>query len=272
MYRMQADGLALVSGELQRANPGDQVLGIAGSVFENSIAIYSGMPVEARALVINSVLNSMTPGLFIAYWGSMFFYFTLTLYQTRKDRSILFYNSMPISDRQTVLSKLLAGLLAVPLVYLVALLLMQLLMLVIFSIVGLATGMDSNIYAVFWQPAAPIANVLSVLLLVPLGALWALPIYGALLLGSAWARSAPFAWVAALPVAVVAIEGIVYESTRTIALLVRHSDPYWLYGGPIEQSLGDRLASVMNLEMACSIAVGILFVWLAIRFNRSEDC
>ena len=274
LYRMNAEGIALITtGQNPIATPvsGDQIIGLADTVFGRSLAVFTEIPLEMREIAVNGRLNTLTPGLFIAYWGSLYFYFILTLYQTRKDRSILFYNSMPVSDCQTVLSKLIAGMLALPLVYLAAMLLMQVLLLMLLSGIGLAAGMGSNIFAAFWQPAAPLANVLSVLLLLPLGALWTLPVYAALLLGSACARSAPFAWVAALPVAVITMEGIVYESTRTLALLLQQSIPYWIYGGPVARRLNDRVLDFMNLDMGLSILIGAAFVWLAIRFNRSED-
>jgi ABC-2 type transport system permease protein len=44
------------------------------------------------------------------------FYLCDCLYSERKDRSILFWKSMPVSDSMTVLSKLLVGLIGVPLV------------------------------------------------------------------------------------------------------------------------------------------------------------
>jgi hypothetical protein len=75
-----------------------------------------------------------------------------------------------------------------------------------------------------------------------------------------------------LPVAVIATEGIAYESTLTLALLLRHSVPYWLYGGPVAERLVDRFSAVMNMEMLVSMLIGAAFVWLAIRFNRSEEC
>jgi ABC-2 type transport system permease protein len=45
-----------------------------------------------------------------------FFYLCDCLYSERKDRSILFWKSMPVSDSMTVLSKLLVGLIGIPLV------------------------------------------------------------------------------------------------------------------------------------------------------------
>jgi hypothetical protein len=276
LYRLQAEGLPLFTfGPREYVPPSmdDQVLGLAGSAFTQSISVLMEMPMAVRAMAINGSLNALAPALWIAYWGSMFFYFVLTLYQTRKDRSILFYNSMPVSDRQIVLSKLSAGMLAVPVVYLAAMLLMQLLLLIVVSGFGLAAGLGSGIFPAFWQPASPVVNVLSMLVLLPLGLLWTLPVYGALLLGSAWARNAPFAWVAALPLAVIVTEYIANDSSRALALILRHSIPFWHFqGGPVAQELGARIMAVMNAEMGVSILLGSAFVWAAIRFNRSEDC
>jgi len=68
-------------------------------------------------------------GIFLVAIGVMFYlvmslytawYLLDCLYTDRKDRSILFWKSLPISDAKTVLSKLLVGMLLIPLVYFVA--------------------------------------------------------------------------------------------------------------------------------------------------------
>ena len=44
----------------------------------------------------------------------VFFYCLGSLYDERKDRSVLFWKSLPVSDRDTVLSKALSALVVAP--------------------------------------------------------------------------------------------------------------------------------------------------------------
>ena len=274
LYRMQQTGTGLIAMNASQAQPaqeGDEITGFAVSAFNRSLSLLSDMPLEFREMIVNTALNGLAPGLFIAYWGSLLFYYMLALYQQRKDRSILFWNSMPVSDAQTVISKILAGLFILPMVYLLALLLMQLLQLVVISAFGLAAGLGANIIEAFWVPAQPITNIFTTLVLTPIAALWCLPVYGALLLGSAWARNAPFAWVAGVPVIVITTEFVTNDSFEILGLLVRHSIPFWLYGGEGVRSISSILNEVMNLELLISALLGGLFVIAAIKLNRSED-
>jgi energy-coupling factor transporter ATP-binding protein EcfA2 len=73
--------------------------------------------------------GTVVGGLILFIFGIVFFamayvyaswYLLDCLYADRKDRSILFWKSLPISDTQTVLAKLFTGLIAIPLVYFIA--------------------------------------------------------------------------------------------------------------------------------------------------------
>src|SRR5450631_4796644 len=69
------------------------------------------------------------------------------LYADRKDRSVLFWKSLPLSDTATVLAKLFTGLIAIPLVYFIAADVSTLLLAFIVS-------MRAHAYfgSVLWQP------------------------------------------------------------------------------------------------------------------------
>ena len=67
------------------------------------------------------------------------------LYADRKDRSVLFWKSLPIPDTDTVLAKLFAGAIAIPLVYFIAADISTLLMAFIISI-------RAHAYAGLWRP------------------------------------------------------------------------------------------------------------------------
>jgi ABC-2 type transport system permease protein len=128
----------------------------------------------------------------------VFFYCLGTLYDERKDRSVLFWKSLPLSDSATVLSKAASALVVAPVIATVAALATMLGFLVIASGVVLVHG--GNPLHLLWGPGSPFAMTGRILACIPVYALWALPTVGWLLLCSAWARSKPFLWAIMIPV------------------------------------------------------------------------
>ena len=135
---------------------------------------------------------------FIVLGFVVFFYCLGALYDDRKDRSVLFWKSLPISDRDTVLSKSISALLVAPILALAASLITMVGFMLILSLVVLLHG--GNPVTLLWGPGNPLSVVAAFLVGLPVYALWALPTVGWLLLCSAWARSKPFLWAIMIPV------------------------------------------------------------------------
>jgi ABC-2 type transport system permease protein len=128
-----------------------------------------------------------------------FFYLLGSLYDDRRDRSLLFWKSLPISDLQTVLSKVVSATVTAPLFALAAALVMMLGVLIVLSILVAMFG--ANPFTVIWTTASPLTVAGKVALLIPINAVWALPSIGWLMLCSAFAKRVPFLWATLLPVA-----------------------------------------------------------------------
>jgi len=125
------------------------------------------------------------------------FYCLGALYDDRRDRSVLFWKSLPVSNTSTVLSKVASAALIAPVIAVVASIICGLLQLVIYAIVLSFHGVH------MWQllPLAhPFQAIGSLLVNIPLYALWAMPAIGWLLLCSSGARNKPFLWAVAVPV------------------------------------------------------------------------
>ena len=143
------------------------------------------------------------------------FYCLDALHGERRDRSILFWKSLPVSDLTTVLSKASIPLVVLPLISFAIIVATQLIMTLSSSTVLTANGLSGGT----WTPLSQGSLVL-LYGLVAL-ALWHAPIYGWLLLVSGWARRATFLW-AVLPLIVIQIfEKIVFD-TSYFAKLVQH--------------------------------------------------
>jgi ABC-2 type transport system permease protein len=153
------------------------------------------------------------------------FYCLDALYGERRDRSILFWKSLPVSDTAAVLSKASIPIVIVPLFAFALTVAVQLLMLVLMSAViqgtGVTAGMLWNQLSLFhgW-------HVLFIHLVTGHG-LWYAPIYAYLLLISAWARRAPFLWATLPLVAVGGAEKIAFNTSYLAAILAGR-----IAGGP----------------------------------------
>ena len=134
---------------------------------------------------------------FIVLAFVVFFYCLGALYDDRKDRSVLFWKSLPLSDRETVLSKVASALLVAPLIAVGAALATMVGFLVVVSGAVLLHG--GNPFTLVWGPGSPLKVAGQMVAMVPVYALWALPTAGWLLLCSSWAKSKPFLWALMIP-------------------------------------------------------------------------
>jgi ABC-2 type transport system permease protein len=138
------------------------------------------------------------------------------LYGERRDRSVLFWKSMPVSDWTTVLSKMTVPMVILPVVTFVITIVTQLIMLLASSAY---LSMNGRSAAALWT--LPWLQMSSGLLyhLVTVHSLYYAPIFGWLLLVSAWAKRMPFLW-AFLPLAAIGfIEKIVFNTTQFTTML-----------------------------------------------------
>lgn len=129
-----------------------------------------------------------------------FFYCLDALYGERRDRSILFWKSLPVSDRTTVLSKMAVPLVVLPLLAFVLSLITVIILLLVGTVSLAARGMSAGslwMDVFFIQPVIMFYGLAA-------HALWFAPVHGWLLLISAWARRAPALW-AILPVVALSV-------------------------------------------------------------------
>jgi ABC-2 type transport system permease protein len=178
------------------------------------------LPDSVRRAALAGILVGNTLAFLMAMWFLMVFYCLDALYAERKDRSILFWRSLPITDAETVVSKLLTAVFAIPIATMAAVVVSHLLSLIIMS-VWLATA-GANPFRFIWS-AVPLldtwAAVFTVLLAVPI---WLAPLLGWFLFISAWAKRGPLLR-AVLPIVILPIlEYIIFKSWNLgIAILDR---------------------------------------------------
>src|ERR1700674_5333195 len=145
------------------------------------------------------------------------FYTLDALFGERRDRSILFWKSLPVSDLTAVLSKLTIPLVILPLLSFVISLATQFTMLLLSSVILLGSGVN---IAALWTGVS-FFHVSLVLLyhLLTVHGLWYAPLYGWLLLVSAWAPRAPFIWAFLPPFVICGVEKIAFDTAHLLTLL-----------------------------------------------------
>ena len=124
------------------------------------------------------------------------FYLLDSLYADRKDRSILFWKSLPVSDTTVVLSKLATAALVIPAVTLAVFLLTAV---VLWLIGGGAAAAAGNTTVLASGPGVILSTAVAFLYALLVQSLWYLPLFGWLLLASAWAKRGVLWWAARLP-------------------------------------------------------------------------
>ena len=145
------------------------------------------------------------------------FYTLDALYGERRDRSILFWKSLPVSDLITVLSKVTIPLLILPLLTFAIAVVTQFVMLVLSSAALLGSGVNVG---TFWAHMSFFHMSLMLLYhILTVHGLWYAPLYGWLLLVSAWAPRAPFMWAFLPPFVVWGLEKIVFQTSYFLGML-----------------------------------------------------
>ena len=165
-------------------------------------------PGSARALRTFSYAPSP---IMLATFLVGFFYSIDALFGERRDRSILFWKSLPVSDRTTVLSKIAVPLVVLPsIAYALSVVIIAILM-ITGTLVLIGSGLSP---LPLWTEAGVLQEPLIMAYGLAVHALWFLPINAYLLLVSAWAKRAPFLW-AFLPIFLIGmVERMVSPTTR----------------------------------------------------------
>jgi ABC-2 type transport system permease protein len=202
------------------------------------------------------------------------FYSLDALYGDRRDRSILFWKSLPVSDLTTVLSKASIPLAVLPLIVFAMVLALQLPMLLLNTVALLLRGGSAS---ALWTHLPWFQMELTLLYSLTVIALWHAPIYGWLLLISGWARRAAFLWAVLPPLTICAFEMIAFRTSHFASLLQHRLmgfagrafsfatpvDPHFI---PLTQLTPFRFLS--SPELWIGLGVAAAFLAAAVRLRR----
>jgi len=176
------------------------------------MANMSGREAQNLSMHINHLLLASTVPILIGMWFCMVFTALGSLYDEKKDNSILFWKSMPTSDLQTILAKLLTVTVVIPFVAIGFMFIFQIFLLIMGS---LATyGTDYNAWDLLWSSTNLPALLLSEVTYMIMYSLWALPVFTWLMLASVLAKRTPLL-LATIPVALaILFETLIFRSSH----------------------------------------------------------
>jgi ABC-2 type transport system permease protein len=214
---------------------------------------------------------------------AVFAYLLDCLFAERRDRSILFWKSLPVSDAETVLSKLVVAMVVVPLgVILLALLTQPIVALITWlRFESLRPYIDFGLFAAWPRTLAHTVAAWGFSLL------WFAPVYIYLMLASVLARRAPLMYALLPPLVLILGEQLIFDSMRVFGFLLERIFP-WRSSrllnllGPSDPSLGGRPAAAgvethwwipfqdINLWLGLAVAAGMLYIVIRLRQFRDD--
>ncbi len=224
---------------------------------EEVVNLLANLPVRSAVAIPLSLSFSFAPALFL----TSIIYLTVCLYQDRKDRSFLFWQSMPVADWQTVLSRVVTTVFVIPAVAA---------LFVLFCLLALMLFLQ----AAAWRHDLALAPVKSLSLALDgavlfycfawVNGLLLLPVIGWFLLFSAWSRRVPFLWAVGVAVALALLEASLFKSVFFA---------YWLNWSAKAAVLGyaDIQAALFSYDMVIALALGAVLLAGAAHMRRFND-
>ena len=226
-------------------------LAIAAVTFIGSFISTLWLPRALRATGggdLMAVYSFIALGVMLTALIVALFYASAALHAERRDRSLLFWKSLPVSDRTAVLAKAAVPILVMPVVVLGLAIAAQIVLLVWSTLVMVANGLPPTL---LWRHI----DLTVMWVVLPYGlvvnALWQAPLYAWILLVSAWARRAPILWALAPFVILIILEATTGAMAKAAGAGARTS--------PIADFVGNRLlgglAEAFSVDGKASAAI-----------------
>jgi ABC-2 type transport system permease protein len=222
----------------------------------------------------------------------VFFYLLGALYDDRKDRSILFWKSLPASDTMTIASKLLTAMVLAPLAFLVVLIATHIVMGVIGSI--MVMSVDGNPWTLFLSLTNPFKAWFMIAASWFAHSIWALPLFGWLLLVSSFAPRVPLLFATLPPLIFSVLQGWIeflqtftmknnigwlikdwfFNTPAILTAEVGHDEAGIALGVPLSGdfdhavTLGNMIDRLFSMQMLIGLLLAAVFLAGALWFRR----
>jgi ABC-2 type transport system permease protein len=177
----------------------------------------------------------------------------------RRDRSILFWKSLPVSDLTTVFAKATIPLAVLPALVVGLSVVTHFVMLLLSSLVLAGSGLP---VAPLWTEVSFVHNSFGLFYhLLTIHVLWHAPIYCWFLLISAWARRAAYLWAFLPPIALGVLEKMIFNTSHFTNFIM-----YRLAGGMEAMSTGPAGSAFLGGHLTPLRFLGTPGLWLGLLF------
>lgn len=243
---------------------------------QQQAGLLAGMPLDAQRMAVVTPFGLAASVILLVSFVVGAFYCFDALNTERRDRSILFWKSMPVSDATTVLSKAFVPMVVQPAFGFAVALATQAVLLLLFAAILKVAGVDLG---PLWEKLPIFPTTVAMLYGLVVHVLWYAPAFALFLLLSAWVRR-PFLWVAVPVVAVQAIEKIAFGTSYSGQFL------RWRVAGAMSEAFapstrGDAIVtSLAQLDpvrflsspgLWGGLAFAAFFLYAAIQLRRHKE-
>jgi ABC-2 type transport system permease protein len=245
-----------------------------GSAVTRTAELATAMTPAQRAALAAIPYDFVALALIVTLFIVAVFFSLGALHNERRDRSVLFWKSLPVSDLTTILSKAMIPLVVLPPVAFVVTLATQLVMLLLNAA---SLALHGKSVAVLWTLAPLVSMPLLVAYALATLTLWWAPVYAWLMLVSGWARRAPFLWAVLPPLFLALAEKIALGTENVWSLIV-----YRIMGGlqqafvvPTQATMKDGTAfpnGLPQLDPGKFVATPGLWIGLAVAAALFAAC
>lgn len=254
------------------------VLALVLSVFALwAISMAPGEQLAAGVEYLSIMFDGLSPGemapmflmpaipFIMMLYACVLIYLLNALYQDRKDLSVYFWQSMPVSNLGTVLSKVVTVIAVVPTFYVAILFVVYLLAVMALSLLGLSY--DVEVAGLGYMFMAAVVSLLLFYVSAFLAALWLLPTIGWLLLFSAFAKRTPVMWALGVFILLGLVEDLIF-GTQFLGNWVESRSNFRQY---IVLDFPMAMDRLFSYDMLFGLLVGAILITGAVYMRRFVD-
>ena len=235
-------------------------------------------PAKRHAAIVKPFSMAPAPIMLASFLVGLF-YSLDALHGERRDRSILFWKSLPVSDRMTVLSKASIPMVVLPLIAFALSVATVFVMFIVSTGILLITGHSP---VPLWRELRLVQEPIIMLYGLTVHALWFAPVYGWLLMISAWARRAVLLWAVVPWLALSTFEAIVAGQSYFAQMIAYRvtgamTEAFASRGQPPGGEMLDGLSQLSPLRFLGSaglwtgLVFAALFLMAAVRLRRNRE-
>ena len=210
----------------------------------------------------------------IVYVFVLLFVLLGTVHDERKDRSVLFWKSMPVSDLESIASKIILAVWIAPVITIAAIVIAQIFLLTMVS--GVAISEDLGDVGRLWWQSGLLIGTVQLFVGYFIQGFWALPMYAWLLLVSATANKTPILWAVLVPFVPIILERMLFGTSIIFNSIGNHLQFVALpsFASDVDErifqelpSLADQLSLFLTTDLWLGVIVGAALLYATVYFR-----